>query len=74
MARETVQSISEYFINDGIEGIELTRDILYYLYYVTDDDNLKQSIIEWFNHEGYCVQCGSKVSETYKCECCDGKD
>lgn len=71
MANEVVQSISEYFINDGTEGIELTKDILYYLYYVTDDNKLRECIIEWFNNEGYCIQCGSKMNEECRCEYCD---
>lgn len=71
MAKEVVQSISEYFINDGIEGVELTKDILYYLYYTTNDDKLRKIIIEWYNKENFCIKCRHIINENYNCKYCD---
>lgn len=60
-AFETVEAISDYYRKDGKDGKELTKDILFYLYHTTTDDQLKQKIVEWFNEENYCIECGTEL-------------
>lgn len=41
---------------------QLVIDILFYLYHTTSDDKMKQQIVDIFNTEGYCIDCGSKLT------------
>lgn len=61
---EVVETITEYYAKDGLEGKELIKDILFYLYHTTTSDKLQQKILEWFNTENYCIKCGTKL-QTY---------
>jgi hypothetical protein len=65
---EIVETITEYYANDGKDGKELTKDILLYLYHTTTDDRLKLRILEWFNKENYCIECGMKLQAYDWCE------
>lgn len=65
---EVIEAISDYYRKDGIEGKVLTKDILFYLYHTTTSDKLKSKIIEWFNSEQYCIECGSKLFPYEYCE------
>ena len=58
---EVVEIITEYYANDGEEGKELVKDILFYLYHNTNNDKLQVKIIDWFNTENYCIECGTKL-------------
>lgn len=60
---EIVSLITESFFDD----IELTKDTLLYLYKTTNDDDMKQSILRWFNTNDYCIQCGAEM-EYYEVE------
>ena len=59
---EVVSTITDYYAKDGEEGKELIKDILFYLYHTTTDHKLMANIVEWFNEENYCIQCGSKLT------------
>lgn len=67
-AHEVVNTITDYFHKDGEEGKELTKNILYYLYHSTEDETLKSIIIDWFNEEQYCIDCGTKLQPYEYCE------
>ena len=43
---EVVETITDYYANDGLEGKELIKDILFYLYHTTTSDKLQQKILE----------------------------
>lgn len=58
---EVVETITEHYVNDGSDGKELIKDILFYLYHNTTSDKLHQKILEWFNTENYCIECGTKL-------------
>lgn len=60
---EIVSLITESFSDD----IELTKDVLLYLYKTTNDDDMKQSVLRWFNENEYCLNCGTKM-EYYEIE------
>lgn len=60
-ACEVVATITDYYSKDGGEGTEIAKDILFYLYHTTTDDKLKRTIVDWFNEENYCVDCGQKL-------------
>lgn len=61
MSFEVVSTISEHYSDDGKEGKELVKDILFYLYYITTDKKLKNRIEDWFDEEEYCIDCGEKL-------------
>ena len=65
---EVVETITDYYSKDGEEGKELTKDILFYLYHNTNNDKLKQAILDWFNEEQYCIECGEKLQPYEYCE------
>ena len=65
---EVVETITDYYSKDGEEGKELTKDILFYLYHNTNNDKLKQVILDWFNEEQYCIECGEKLQPYEYCE------
>jgi uncharacterized protein with PIN domain len=67
-AYEVVNVITDYFHKDGEEGKELTKNILYYLYHSTEDETLKSIIVDWFNEEQYCIDCGTKLQPYEYCE------
>ena len=46
---EVVETITDYYSKDGEEGKELTKDILFYLYHNTNNDKLRQAILDLFN-------------------------
>lgn len=58
---EVVEAISDHYRNEGKEGNELAKDILFYLYHNTNNDKLQQQILNWFNAENYCITCGNKL-------------
>ena len=60
-SNEVVETIVDHYSNDGEEGKELVKDILFYLYHNTTNDKLKWKIVEWFNSENYCIECGMKL-------------
>ena len=46
-ALEIVETINEHYYRDGTEGKELIKDMLFYLYHTTNDDKLKEAILDW---------------------------
>ena len=60
---EIVSLITESFFDD----VELTKEVLLYLYKTTNDDDMKQSILRWFNTNERCIQCGAEM-EYYEIE------
>lgn len=62
MSVEVVSTITEHYANDGEEGKELIKDILFYLYHTTKDAKLMRQIEDWFEEEEYCVNCGEKLT------------
>lgn len=67
-ALEIVETINEHYYNDGTEGKELIKDMLFYLYHTTNDDKMKQTILDWFNEEQYCIECGENLQPYEYCE------
>ena len=67
-ACEVVSTITDYYSKDGKEGKELVKNMLLYLYHTTTDDKLKQTILDWFNEEQYCISCGEKLIPYEYCE------
>lgn len=65
---EIVETINEHYYRDGIEGKELIKDMLFYLYHTTNDNKLKEVILDWFNEEQYCIECGEKLQPYEYCE------
>lgn len=61
MSSEVVWTISDHYVDDGEEGKELVKDILFFLYHTTTDRTLKMKIEDWFEKEEYCVDCGCKL-------------
>ena len=51
---EVVETITDYYSKDGEDGKELTKDILFYLYHNTNNDKLKQAILDWCKEEQHC--------------------
>ena len=43
------------------EDITLVRDTLYYLYNTSNDDEMRKSILSWFNDNNYCLKCRSEL-------------
>ena len=75
-ALEIVETINEHYYRDGTDGKELIKDMLFYLYHTTNDDKMKQVILDWFNKEQYCIECGAKLQpydycEAWLCPVCD---
>jgi uncharacterized protein with PIN domain len=60
-ATEVISTITEAFMDDTTTGKELTRDILGYLYHVTDDEKLGEQICNWFTKNNYCIGCGTEL-------------
>ena len=67
-ALEIVETINEHYHRDGADGKELIKDMLFYLYHTTNDDKMKQVILDWFNEEQYCIECGEKLQPYDYCE------
>ena len=67
-ALEIVETINEHYYRDGTEGKELIKDMLFYLYHTTNDDKLKEAILDRFNEEQYCIECGAKLRPYDYCE------
>ena len=65
---EVVETITDYYSKDEEEGKEITKNILYYLYHSTEDETLKSIIVDWFNEEQYCIDCGTKLQPYEYCE------
>ena len=56
--KEIVQTI----VDDYNDDMELVLSMLSYLYQTTNDDNMKKSIIDVFNVENRCIECGDKMT------------
>ena len=54
---EIISVLEEDFSDDE----ELIKDMLFYLYHTTTDDNMQSQIVDWFNSNGYCIECGTKL-------------
>lgn len=67
-ALEIVETINEHYYRDGTDGEELIKDMLFYLYHTTNDDKMKQTILDWFEKEQYCIECGEKLQPYEYCE------
>lgn len=65
---EVIETITEHYGNDGKEGKELIKDMLFYLYHTTTSDTLKKRIVQWFNAENYCISCGTELQAYEWCE------
>lgn len=60
-SREIIDLITEDFFDDE----QLVIDVLFYLYHTTEDNKMKQQIVDVFNDYGYCIGCKNKLS-TYE--------
>lgn len=60
-ATEIISTITEAYSDDGDTGKELIRDMLKYLYDITDDDEMCNQICNWFTVNGYCLGCRTKL-------------
>lgn len=36
-----------------------------------ENEEIKEEILKIFNKYNYCIQCGTKMNEKYKCPLCD---
>jgi len=57
-SREIIDLICDEWSDDK----ELVMSSLYYLYHTTNDDKMKSQIVDIFNEENYCIECGNKMS------------
>lgn len=57
MAHELLDAITEYFDKDD----DMFIDILKYLYKTSTDTTLQYLIIEWFEANNFCLECGSPI-------------
>ena len=56
-SREIIDLICDEWSDDK----ELVMSALYYLYHTTNDDKMQSQIVDIFNEENYCIDCGSKM-------------
>jgi uncharacterized protein with PIN domain len=55
---ELLESVAEYCKEEDIEN---HKEILLYIYNTTTDEKLKNDIIDWFEENHYCIDCGEKL-------------
>lgn len=55
---ELLESVAEYCKEEDIEN---HKEILLYIYNTTTDEKLKNNIIDWFEENHYCIDCGEKL-------------
>ena len=56
-SREVIDLICDSFHDDE----RLVMDVLFYLFHTSNDDILREQIIDVFNDSGYCISCGAKL-------------
>lgn len=56
-SREVIDLICDSFHDDE----RLVMDILFYLFHTSNDDVLREQIIDVFNDSEYCISCGAKL-------------
>ena len=64
-------------ISDSFDDVELVKDMIRYLYYQTNDDDMMNDCESWMDAEHVCIVCGEKMElheldgkEFYACENC----
>jgi len=59
------REIIDLITKDFFDNEQLVIDVLFYLYHTTEDNKMKQQIVDVFNDYGYCIGCKNKLS-TYE--------
>lgn len=57
-SKEIVQTITEDYADDT----RLVISMLSYLYQTTSDEQMKLAILDVFNNENICIECGDKMT------------
>ena len=58
------------------ETFNLNKDLmmgifLFFYNRYNENEEIKEEILKIFNKYNYCIQCGTKMNEEYKCPLCD---
>lgn len=62
---EVIDALTEYYNyynTKSEENIEAFKEVLLYLYNTSTDNKLKIKILDWFEENHYCINCGEKLS------------
>ena len=57
-SKEIIRTITEDYADDT----RLVISMLSYLYQTTSDEQMKLAIIEVFNNENWCIECGDEMT------------
>ena len=60
---EILEAIKDTYDDGTKEGKELIRDCLFYLKELNNfkDEKLDEQIVDWFNDNNYCIDCGCEL-------------